>query len=123
MTARGETGTSVLQAVADAMVKLHKDQFGRGPTRSRAHFAGPDALMCVLEDVLLPAERRMIELGNDGMVREARVAYQVATADDFCTAVEQILGRKVRGFASGVDAQANIIFENFCFEPRGDGEG
>jgi uncharacterized protein YbcI len=50
-------GTSKLLEVSNAMVALHKEQFGRGPTRARANFAGPDALMCVWEDALLPAER------------------------------------------------------------------
>ncbi len=49
-------GPSVLAAVSSAMVALHKEQFGRGPTKARTDFAGPDAMMCVLEDVLLPAE-------------------------------------------------------------------
>ncbi len=119
-------GASALQAVSNAMVKLHKDQFGRGPTRARAEFAGPDTLVCVLEEVLLPAELKMVEMGDQERVREARVAFQAATAPDFITAVEQIVYRKVRAFASGVDPDHNVIFESFVFEPRepgGDGDG
>jgi len=48
-----ERPTTESAAISNAMVKLHKEQFGRGPTRARTHFAGPDALVCVLEDVLL----------------------------------------------------------------------
>ena len=44
---------SDMAAVSRAMVALHKEQFGRGPTRARSHFAGQDALVCVLENVLL----------------------------------------------------------------------
>lgn len=118
-----EQGTSPLQAVSNAMVRLHKDQFGRGPTRSRAEFAGPNTLVCVLEEVLLPAELKLVELGDPERVREARVAFQAATAADFVTAVEQIVYRKVRAFASGVDPEKNVIFETFLFEPNGDGDG
>ena len=119
-----EQRSSALQAVSNAMVRLHKDQFGRGPTRARAEFAGPDALMCTLEEVLLPAELKLVELGDEERVREARVAYQAATAPDFIAAVEQIVYRKVRAFASGVDAERNVVFENFLFEPREpDGDG
>ncbi len=109
---------TTLSAVSNAMVRLHKEQFGRGPTRARSHFAGPDALVCVLEDVLLPAERRMIELGDQSRVRDARVSYQVATAAEFIAEVERICGRTVRAFASGVDAQHDVVFENFSFEPE-----
>ena len=49
--AQGAEPGAALQAISNAMVRLHKDQFGRGPTNARAYFAGPDAVMCVLEDV------------------------------------------------------------------------
>jgi uncharacterized protein YbcI len=119
-----EQGASTLQAVSNAMVKLHKDQFGRGPTRVRAEFAGPDALVCVLEEVLLPAELKMVEMGDQERVRESRVAFQAATAADFVAAVEQIVYRKVRAFGSGIDPDRNVVFENFLLEPRdSDGNG
>jgi uncharacterized protein YbcI len=107
--------TSLLVDVSNAMVRLHKEQFGRGPTTSRAYFAGPDALVCVLDDALLPAERKMVEMGQQERVRESRSAFQAATAADFVTAVEKILDRQVRAFASGVDPDANVVFETFWF--------
>jgi len=118
-----EQSTSPLQAVSNAMVRLHKEQFGRGPTRSRAEFAGPNTLVCVLEDALLPAELKLVELGQPERVRESRTAFQAATADEFITAVEQIVYRKVRAFASGIDAENNVIFETFQFESNGDADG
>ena len=112
-----ERQQSMMVAVSNALVALHKDQFGRGPTKARSHFAGPDALMCVMEDVLLPAERKLVALGQQASVRETRSAYQTATAADFIATVEQIVYRKVRAFASAVDPDANTVFENFYFEP------
>jgi uncharacterized protein YbcI len=110
--------TSPLQAVSNAMVKLHKEQFGRGPTSAHSNFAGPDTLVCVLLDALLPAERKMVELGDEGRVRETRIAFQAATATEFIEAIEDIVKRKVRAFGSAVDPDANVVFENFYFEPR-----
>ena len=107
---------SALMAVSNALVRLHKDQFGRGPTNARAHFAGADVLVCVLEDVLLPAEHRLVELGDPSRVREQRLAYQAATAPEFIAVVEQQLRRKVRAFASAIDVSANVTFENYWFE-------
>jgi uncharacterized protein YbcI len=112
-----ERQQSMMVAVAKALVALHKEQFGRGPTRARAHFAGPDTLVCVLEDALLPAERKLVALGNQATVRETRGAFQVATADEFIAAVELIVFRRVRAFASAVDPDANVVFENYSFEP------
>ncbi|MCW3031971.1 MAG: hypothetical protein JWM60_316 [Solirubrobacterales bacterium] len=108
-----------MAAVSRAMVSLHKEQFGRGPTRARSHFSGRDALLCVLENALLPAEQKMVKLGEAQRVRESRIAFQVATADEFIAVVEQILYRKVSAFASAVDPENNVVFENFAFEPLG----
>jgi uncharacterized protein YbcI len=115
-----ESPQSMLAAVSNAMVSLHKEQFGRGPTNARSHFAGPDALICVLEDALLPAERKMVQMGEHQRVRESRTAFQVASADEFVRAVEQIVERKVRAFASAIDVDRDVVFENFSFEPDGD---
>jgi uncharacterized protein YbcI len=107
----------LLQDVSNAMVALHKEQFGRGPTRAQSHFAGADALLCVMEDALLPAERTMVEMGEQQRVRESRMFLQVATADQFVAAVEAITGRTVRAFASATDPDRGIVMENFVFEP------
>jgi hypothetical protein len=55
-------------------------------------------------------------------VRDSRTSFQAATAAKFVTAVEQIVLRKVRAFASGVDVGANIVFENFYFESQQNGD-
>ena len=119
MAGTQRNGSTALQAVSAAMVKLHKEQFGRGPTKARSNFAGPDTLVSVLENVLLPAELKLVELGDQGRVRDSRVSFQAATASDFIAAVEEIVSRKVRAFASGVDADNNVVFETFYFEPDG----
>jgi uncharacterized protein YbcI len=106
-----------LQAVSNAMVKLHKEQFGRGPTNARSYFAGPDALICTLEDALLPAERTMVEMGEHQRVRESRMFLQVATQDKFVAVVENLTARKVRAFASAIDPDPGVVFEIFSFEP------
>jgi uncharacterized protein YbcI len=111
-----EQDNSPLMEISTALVRLHKEQFGRGPTMARTHFAGPDALVCVLENALLPAERKLVEMGDDLRVRETRMAFQVATTKEFIDAVERILHRKVRAFLSACDAVNDVVFENYVFE-------
>jgi uncharacterized protein YbcI len=123
MTGTPEQATSSLTAVSNAMVRLHKEQFGRGPIAARSSFAGPGMLICVLEQALLPAERKLVSMGDHQRVREGRVAFQAATETEFVDAVEQIIGRKVRAFASGIDVEQNVIFENFLFERQAGGDG
>jgi len=112
-----QSATSPLSAVSNALVALHKEQFGRGPTRARTHFAGPDAVMCILEDALLPAERKMAEMGEAQRVRESRMAFQAATATEFIEAVETLLRRRVVAFGSATDVERNTVFENFALAP------
>ena len=118
-------GGALLQNVSNALVALHKEQFGRGPTKAQSNFAGADALICVLDDALLPAERTMVEMGEQQRVRESRMFLQVATADQFIAVVERLTGRSVRAFASATDPDRGVVMENFIFTPdqRIDGTG
>lgn len=109
--------TSVLAEISRAMVRLHKEQFGRGPTHARTDFAGRDTVVCTLEDALLPAERSMVEMGEDQRVRESRTFLQAATAALFVSTVEEILGREVRAFASAIDPMADVVYEIFTLHP------
>jgi uncharacterized protein YbcI len=118
-----QPGGWLLQDVSNAMVALHKEQFGRGPTKAQSHLAGADALLCILEDAFLPAERAMIAMGEQQRVRDTRTFFQVATADRFVAAVEAITGRTVRAFASATDPDHEVVMENFIFEPAQNRDG
>src|SRR3954470_15857587 len=119
----GQQVVGAMNAVSNAMVALHKEQFGRGPTRARSHFAGPDTLVCVLQDALLPAERAMVEMGEAQRVRESRMWFQVATAQRFIDAVEEIVGRTIYSFASATDPDRSVVMEIFVFEPDASRDG
>jgi hypothetical protein len=45
--------------------------------------------------------------------------FQYATEDKFRTTVEEITGRKVRAFVSGVDVERDVSSELFYLEPNG----
>ena len=99
--------------LSNAMVRIYKEQFGRGPTKSHAVFAGPDVLVCTLENSLTPAERRMVELGEHQRVRDIRTFFQHASEPEFVAAVEQVTGRRVRAFVSGTDTEHDVSSEVF----------
>ena len=99
------------------MVRLYKEQFGRGPARSRTSFAGPDLLICTLEETLTAAEQRLAEMGEDERLRETRLYFQHATEKQFCEVVERILGRNVHAFVSGTDTQKDFSSEIFYLKP------
>src|SRR3954464_3326333 len=81
---------SVLSSVSNALVALHKQQFGRGPVRARTMFAGDETLVCTLQDALLPAEQALVELGQQDRVQEARLFFQMATREKFVSVVEEL---------------------------------
>lgn len=115
--ARQDRRGKELSELSNAMVRLYKELFGRGPTRTRSDYAGPDAVVCTLENSLTPAERALAALGEHQRLRDTRMYFQYATADRFIEVTEQILGRKVRGFVSGMDTENDIATELFYFEP------
>jgi uncharacterized protein YbcI len=108
----------MLNSVSTAMVALHKEQFGRGPTVARTAFAGEDTLVTTLENCLVPAETAMVQMGESIRVQESRVFFQQATRQTFIDTVEGIIGRTVLGFASATDPAAEMIWEIFTFEPQ-----
>ena len=116
-------GGSVLQAVSDALVGLHKEQFGRGPRRARTHFAGQDVLVTVFEDALLPAEKALVEIGEQMRVMEARTFFQEATRERFIETVEGIVDRKVRSFHSTCDPRTGVVIEIAVLEPPAGTDG
>jgi uncharacterized protein YbcI len=109
---------SVVVELSNEMVRIYKEIFGRGPTRARVNWAGPDTLLCTLEDSLTPAERRMAELGEHQRLREVRMFFQHACDANFRESVEQTTGRRVRAFVSGIDTEQDVSSEVFYLEPE-----
>jgi uncharacterized protein YbcI len=111
---------TTLSSISDEMVRLYKEQFGRGPTRARSNWAGADTLVVLLEDTLTPAERNLVRMGEHQRLRDTRMFFQYATVREFCEPVERLTGRKVRAFISGVDTEAEgLATEMFVLHPEG----
>ena len=112
-----QQGSALLQDLSNEMVRIYKDQFGRGPTRARSDWAGPDALVCTLEESFTPAEHNLARMGEHQRVRDTRMFFQYASVDTFVGAVERLTGRKVRAFVSGIDTYRDVSAELFYLEP------
>jgi uncharacterized protein YbcI len=106
--------------ISNEMVRLYKRVFGRGPRRALTHFAGPNTIICTLENSFTPAERAMAEMGEHQRLRETRLMFQHAREDDFRETIERITGRRVRAFISGTDTLEDVSCEVFYLEPDGD---
>jgi uncharacterized protein YbcI len=115
-----ERQLSSLAAISREMVRIYKVQFGRGPTKARTAFAGPDLVVCTLEDSLTPVERRMAEIGDHERLRDLRLYFQHVTEGQFREVIERSLGRTVRAFVSGMDTSKDVSAELFYLEPETD---
>ena len=110
---------NVLSAISNEMVRLYKEQFGRGPTKTRTNWAGPDIVVVTLEQTFTPAERSLQRMGEHQRLRDLRLLFQYASVATFCEPVERLIGRKVRAFVSGIDTKADIATELYLLHPRG----
>jgi uncharacterized protein YbcI len=100
------------------MVHLYKDAFGRGPSKTRAQFSGSDTLVVLLEDMMTPAERQLVALGEHARVREQRLFLQLALDDKKRSEVERILRRRPLACVSGTDPDRDLAAEVFVLEPH-----
>jgi uncharacterized protein YbcI len=103
---------AMLLAISNAIVRVHKQYFGKGPTRARAYYDG-DVVTCVLHDVYTRAEQTLLENGRRASVLRQRDELQDAVRDLFIKEIEQITGRTVIGFFSGNQADPDLSVEVF----------
>ena len=104
-------------AISNAITRLHRDHYGRGPTIART-IMQRDYVVCFLHDIYTPVERTLIDAGRQQAVRETRNIFQDAMGERFKEAVEAATGRKVIGFLSQVTFEPDIAAEVFVLEPQ-----
>ena len=107
---------SIRATLSREIVRLYKEQFGRGPTKARTEFAGPDIVIVTLENSLTPAEQSLVDMGEHQRLRDTRMYFQHATEDEFREVIERVLGRRVRAFISGIDTRTDVSSEVFHLE-------
>jgi uncharacterized protein YbcI len=107
---------SHLADISSAMKAVYTEQFGREPDRAHSHYVGSDAIVCFLRGTLTRAERRLSTLDEHQRLRDMRMLFQYSAEDEFRTAIEEITGRAVIAFISGIDTKTDIASELFLLE-------
>jgi uncharacterized protein YbcI len=105
------------QAISNAITKLQRDHYGRGPESVRT-VVGYDHIITFLENTFMPAERTLLDAGEVDAVRNTRLAFQRAMEERFRNTVEELSGRKVRVFLSQVSLNPDVSVEIFVLERR-----
>lgn len=106
---------AVVADLSREIVQLHARMYGRGPTKARSYVQS-DFALCILEEIMTQAELTLAASGSPDHVRDTRMKFVDAVADQFIAIAEKVTGRSVRVFISQVDVQSNVAAELFLFE-------
>jgi uncharacterized protein YbcI len=114
-----EGGGSVRTALANAMVGMKKQFYGRGPTAAKAWILD-DYVFVAMEGGLTRNEETLLADGKEDLVRSYRLAFQETVADVVMAAVAEIMGRRVLTYHSQIVFSPPRTFEIFVLEPQAD---
>jgi uncharacterized protein YbcI len=113
----GEPGGSVRAALANAMVGMKKQYYGRGPTAAKAWILD-DYVFVAMEGGLTRNEETLLEDGKEDLVRSYRLSFQETMGPTTMAAVEEITARKVLTYHSQIVFHPTRTFEIFVLEPE-----
>jgi uncharacterized protein YbcI len=101
--------TPVLLTAANEIRALYKRATGRGPEQARVWLAGPDAVLVLLAGTLSVAEQSLIRIGREDSVLTSRWALYRAMEDEIRALLARLVGRRILGFAPGVDLVHDVV--------------
>jgi uncharacterized protein YbcI len=108
----GRTGEQLAE-VTNGIVRLFREYYGRGPTKAKSYLLDDRIIVCVLEDTMTTVERTLVEQGEGQKVRDVRLTFQEAMAEEFKGVVADAMGRPVAGYHSQLTLDPDIGFEFF----------
>jgi uncharacterized protein YbcI len=112
VTSQGEQ----LAAVTNGIVQLFRTYYGRGPDKAKSFLLDAYIVVCVLENTMTTVEQTLVKKGNGDMVRQVRLTFQEAMADEFKGVVEEAMGRTVATYHSQLTLEPDMGFEFFVLE-------
>lgn len=105
-----------LAGVTNGIVQLFREYYGRGPNKAKSFLLDEYIVVCVLEDTMTTVEETLVKNGNGHMVRQVRLTFQEAMADQFKGVVERAMGRRVATYHSQLTMEPDMGFEFFVLE-------
>jgi uncharacterized protein YbcI len=110
-----ESNGSLRTALANAMVGLKKQYYGRGPTAAKAWILD-NYVFVVLEGGLTRNEETLLADGKENEVRQFRLSFQETVSETAMNAVTELTGRAVIGYHSQIVFNPTRTFEIFVLE-------
>jgi uncharacterized protein YbcI len=112
-----EPGGSLRMALANAMVGMKKQLYGRGPTAAKAWILD-DYMFVAMEGGLTRNEETLLADGKQELVRNYRLSFQETVGPTVMSAVEELVGRRVLSYHSQIVFDPPRTFEIFVLEPE-----
>jgi uncharacterized protein YbcI len=116
-TLSSEPSGSMRAKLANAMVGLKKEYYGRGPTAAKAWLLD-EYILVAMEGGLTRNEETLLAAGQEDLVRTYRLAFQEAMTATAVSTVEEITGRRVAAYHSQIVFEPTRAFEIFVLEPE-----
>jgi uncharacterized protein YbcI len=108
-------GGQLNAAVTSALVGIHTEHLGRGPTTAST-FHYRNVVVTLMYDVLSGAERALGRGGQVETIRGVRRLFQSAMEREFREAVERLTGRRVVAFIAGNEFEPDVAAELFVLD-------
>jgi uncharacterized protein YbcI len=112
-----EPGGSLRSALANAIVGVMKQYYGKGPTGAKA-WVLDDYVFVALEGGLTRNEETLIADGKEDVVRSYRLAFEESMRDVMMGAVAELMGREVLTYHSQIVFHPARAFEIFVLAPE-----
>jgi uncharacterized protein YbcI len=108
-------GGELNAAVTSALVGIHTEYLGRGPTTASTFHHG-NVLVTLMHGVLTRAEKSLARTDRAHVVNNIRQLFQETMEADSRAAVERLTGRKVVAFISGNHTDPDIEADMFILD-------
>jgi uncharacterized protein YbcI len=114
-TTDGSGRGAVLANISRRIVMLHKEFYGKGPTKARTYFQD-DTVLVLLRGGFTRVEETLMRDGRAEAVHRQREAFQDVMHDRFVKVIEDELGRKVIAFMSTSHQDPDLLAELFVLD-------
>lgn len=119
MDAGEETGArapgDVQRNISRRIVTLHKEFYGKGPTRAKTYYLD-DVVLLLMRGGFSRVEETLLAEGRGDAVIRQRMEFQEVMLDRFREVIEGETGRKVVAFMSGSHQDPDVTSEVFVLD-------
>jgi uncharacterized protein YbcI len=110
-----QPGARLHMAISNTIVKLVRENTGRGPTKARTSIRD-NVVVVMLEQTLTKGEQNLVSKGREDKVLEIRHEFQEAMREDCMAQVGELTGRTVLAFMSANHIEPDLGAEIFVLD-------